>query len=96
MSSKQFGKSKINKVIQSSKIFATNYCLKYLSVIIIYSSIIKFCTESLSKFFPVISGSFLKKNQVIKKQDQKISRNLITILGLTSIFIILLELKKYL
>ena len=46
-----------------------------------------FCTESLTSFFSFISGSFLKINQIVKKQDQKIRRNLTTILGLTSIFI---------
>ena len=46
-----------------------------------------FCTESLTSFFSFISGSFLKINQIVKKQDQKIRRNLTTTLGLTSIFI---------
>ena len=46
-----------------------------------------FCTESPAIFFSLISGSFLKINQIVKKQDQKIRRNLTTTLGLTSIFI---------
>jgi len=74
---------KLLELQSTFKKLAPEQALRYVRISIINF----FLSDSYLKYFFSYFTKVLNKNQMVKVQVQKISRNLITILGLISIFI---------